>query len=142
MCLTTWLYLYGFILALHIIILYPNVFTALVISNQFHCSDIGDKLSPSMIRSVTEMPKIRTKRPKLINFTVQTKKQQRLGTKQHKLVHQVHQLILSLHYWSHDLKSISLFRQWRQVVADCNQKCHSGGNLFDCFDFCGVLGIF
>ena len=63
----TWLYLYGFILALHIIILYPNVFTALVISNQFHCSDIGDKLSPSMIRSVTEMPKIRTKRPKLIN---------------------------------------------------------------------------
>ena len=23
-------------------------------------------------------------------------------------------------HWSRDLKSISLFRQWRQVVADCN----------------------
>ena len=122
----TWLYFtaYGFILTLHIIILYPNVFTGLVISNQlfrywrqvvaqynqkchpnaknshktpkinqfhrsdpevaeigdkiartsspssptffylcitgpmisnqFHCSDSGDKLSPSVIRNVTQ----------------------------------------------------------------------------------------
>ena len=52
----TWLYFtaYGFILTLHIIILYPNVFTGPMISNQFHCSDSGDKLSPSVIRNVTQ----------------------------------------------------------------------------------------
>ena len=52
----TWLYFtaYGFILTLHIIILYPNVSTGPMISNQFHCSDSGDKLSPSVIRNVTQ----------------------------------------------------------------------------------------
>ena len=139
----TWLYFtaYGFILTLHIIILYPNVFTGLVISNQLFrywrqvVAQYNQKCHPNAKKS-HETPKISVKTQFWSRFSTDFG---RNSTNQ--LTKFTAFCVSASLHWSHDLKSISLFRQWRQVVAECNQKCHSGGNLFDCFDFCGVLRI-